>query len=126
MRRQGGFTLLETLIALAVVALFFGALLPPMVMNLERVEADAMRAEALLVASNQLEAHVVIAADTEGRFEGSEGVLSWRATVEQAGAAARTADAVTPYALRRVRVDVFARARAPLVSLETYRVGVVR
>ena len=126
MRRQDGFSLLETLIALAVVALFFGVLLPPIMTNLERIEADALRAEALLVAANQLEAHTVIAADAEGRFEGSEGALTWRATVEQAGTAARAVDTVKPYALRRVQVDVFAQGRVPLVSLETYRIGVVR
>ena len=33
MQQQDGFSLLETLIALAVVALFFGVLLPPIVLN---------------------------------------------------------------------------------------------
>ncbi|MBP6456997.1 MAG: type II secretion system protein [Pseudoxanthomonas sp.] len=125
MQRQSGFSLLETLIALVVMTLCFGALLPLIVTNLERVEADALLAEALLLAANQLETHAVIAEDTQGQYEGQEGSLSWKATVEPAGPAAGEAGA-KPYALRRVHVDVFSRERKPLVSLETYRAGVIR
>lgn len=126
MRGQRGFSLLETLVALAVAALFCGALLPPMVTNLDRIEADALRAEALRVAASQLDAHVVIAAETEGRFEGREGAFSWTATIAQAGTGSRALDAARPFSLRRVRVDVFVHGREPLVSLETHRVGVIR
>jgi len=123
---QRGFSLLETLITLAVAALFFGVLLPSIVTNLDRIKADTLRAEALLVAQNQMEAHAVIATEMEGRFEGQDGPFSWMATIEQSEKKDRSAGTAGPFSLRRVHVDVFFQGGQPLVSLEAYRVGAIR
>jgi general secretion pathway protein I len=126
MRVQEGFSLLEILVALAVAALFFGTLLPTMVTNLDRTHADASRAAALRVAQNQIEVHAVIAHDIGGRFAGRDGSFAWMATIDQMETGAGAPGAASPFALRRVRVDVFEERTQPIVSLEVYRVGVVR
>ena len=127
-RAQAGFSLLEILVALAVAALLFGTLLPTMVTNLDRTHADASRSAALRVAQSQIEIHTVIAHDMDGRFEGRDGSFAWAATIDQAetGAGAGAQGAASPFVLRRVRVDVFEERIQPIVSLEVYRVGVVR
>lgn len=126
MRVQAGFSLLEILVALAVAALFFGILLPTMVTNLDRTHADASRSAALRVAQSQIEIHTVIAHDMDGRFEGRDGSFAWAATIDQAETGAGAQGAASPFVLRRVRVDVFEERTQPIVSLEVYRVGVVR
>lgn len=125
-RAQAGFSLLEILVALAVAALFFGTLLPTMVTNLDRTHADASRSAALRVAQSQIEIHTVIAHDMDGRFEGRDGSFAWAATIDQAETGAGAQGAASPFVLRRVRVDVFEERTQPIVSLEVYRVGVVR
>lgn len=129
-RAQAGFSLLEILVALAVAALFFGTLLPTMVTNLDRTQSDASRSAALRVAQSQIEIHMVIAHDMDGRFEGRDGSFAWAATIDQAetgaGAGAGAQGAASTFVLRRVRVDVFEERTQPIVSLEVYRVGVVR
>ena len=126
MRVQAGFSLLEILVALAVAALFFGTLLPTMVTNLDRTHADASRSAALRVAQSQIEIHTVIAHEMDGRFEGRGGSFAWVATIDQAETGAGAPGAASPFVLRRVRVDVFEERTQPIVSLEVYRVGVVR
>ena len=125
-RAQAGFSLLEILVALAVAALFFGTLLPTMVTNLDRTQSDASRSAALRVAQSQIEIHMVIAHDMDGRFEGRDGSFAWAATIDQAETGAGAQGAASPFVLRRVRVDVFEERTQPIVSLEVYRVGVVR
>lgn len=125
-RAQAGFSLLEILVALAVAALLFGTLLPTMVTNLDRTHADASRSAALRVAQSQIEIHTVIAHDMDGRFEGRGGSFAWVATIDQAETGADAQGAASPFVLRRVRVDVFEERTQPIVSLEVYRVGVVR
>lgn len=125
-RAQAGFSLLEILVALAVAALFFGTLLPTMVTNLDRTHADASRSAALRVAQSQIEIHMVIAHEMDGRFEGRDGSFAWAATIDQAETGAGAQGAASPFVLRRVRVDVFEERTQPIVSLEVYRVGVVR
>lgn len=126
MRVPNGFSLLEILIALAVAALFFGTLLPTVVTNLDRVQRDASHAAAFRVAHSQIEIHAVIAHDMEGRFEGQDGLFPWTATIDQMESGAGMRYTVSPFALRRVRVDVLQERSQPFVSLEVYRVGVVR
>ncbi|MBS0352458.1 MAG: prepilin-type N-terminal cleavage/methylation domain-containing protein [Proteobacteria bacterium] len=126
MRVQEGFSLIEVLVALAVAALFFGILLPMVVTTLDRTHADASRAEALRVAQSQIEIHAVIAHDMGGRFEGRDGSFAWTATIDQTETGAGAQGAASSFALRRVRVDVFQERTQPIVSLEVYRVGVVR
>ena len=125
-RAQEGFSLLEILVALAVAALFFGTLLPTMVTNLDRTQSDASRSAALRVAQSQIEIHMVIAHDMDGRFEGRDGSFAWAATIDQAETGAGAQGAASTFVLRRVRVDVFEERTQPIVSLEVYRVGVVR
>ncbi len=126
MRVQHGFSLLETLITLAVAALFFSVLLPSIVTNLDRIKADTLHAEALLVAQSQMDAHAVIATEMDGHFEGQEGSFSWIATIEPSEKKDRSAGTAAPFSLRRVHVDIFFQEGQPLVSLEAYRVGVIR
>ncbi|MXS80727.1 general secretion pathway protein I [Nitrosomonas eutropha] len=123
---QRGFSLLEILVTLAVAALFFGVLLPSIVTNLDRIKADTLRAAALLVAQNQMDAHAVIATEMGGRFEGQDGPFSWTATIEPSEKKDRSTGTAGPFLLRRVHVDVFFQGDQPLVSLEAYRVGAVR
>lgn len=125
-RVQRGFSLLETLVTLAVAALFFGVLLPLIVTNLDRIKADTLRAEALLVAQNQMDAHAVIAMEMEGHFEGQDGSFSWTATIEPSEMKDRSAGTAGLFSLRRVHVDVFFQGGQPLVSLEAYRIGAIR
>lgn len=126
MREQHGFSLLETLITLAVAALFFSVLLPSIVTSLDRIKADTLHAEALLVAQSQMDAHAVIAMEMDGPFKGQVGLFSWTATIEPSGKEERSVNAVAPFSLRRVHVDVFFQEDHPLVSLEAYRIGVIR
>ncbi len=129
MRVQAGFSLLEILVALAVAALFFGILVPPMVTNLDRTHADASRSAALRVAQSQIEIHTVIAHDMDGRFEGARRIIcvGWQQSIKRkpVPVPARKAPQA-PLCCAVCALHVFEERIQPIVSLEVYRVGVVR
>ncbi len=87
MRTQRGFTLIEVLVALAVVALALGALARA-ASNAAEVQLDAERRTlALWVASNRL-ADLELAPVSAGRSNGSArmGGIDWRWQVDVAAA----------------------------------------
>ncbi len=124
--RYRGFSLLEILVALVVVTLFCSAMLPAMIISLERMETNAHRATALLIARSQLEKHAVIAHDIEGHFEGREGAFTWVAVIDQQKSQPEHFTWTTPFTLRRVHIEVFHEPAPPLASLTVYRVGRVQ
>jgi general secretion pathway protein I len=87
--RSEGFTLVEVLVALAIVAIAFGVALGVLSGGLSRLDHDHNVQHALLVAQSEL-ARVgqdVAVADGEIRGEGESG-FAWRIAISPYGAAA--------------------------------------
>ena len=124
-RTAGGFSLLEVLVAFAITALFFGALLPAAVAALDRLADVRLRSSALAVARSTLERHVAIARFEEGVFDGHQGGFAWRTSISRLRPAAAS-DPVERLALREIRVEVSTADAQPIISLAAYRLGEIR
>lgn len=124
-RGEGGFSLLETLVAFALAALFLGIALPATVSSLDRLADVEHRSTALAAARSTLERHLVIARIDEGTFDGHQNGFTWRASILRAETAP-PADHPISAALRRVDVEVSAIDGKPLIRLTAYRLGELR
>lgn len=120
---EHGFSLLEVLVAFALTALFFSAILPASVSSLDRLMDTRLRSSALAIARSTLERHVVIARFEEGVFDGHQGDFTWRAFISRPQT---TAEPPSLLALRQIRVEVSTVDAQPIISLSTYRLGVIR
>lgn len=119
MRRDGGFVLLETLVATAIVAMLLAALF-----NAATTEARAARRvadtrAALMVARSQLDAVGSAIPLRPGLTRGLDGPLAWTVAVERYG---RGTAAGAPM---RVEARVAARGRT-LARLATIKLAPVR
>lgn len=124
-QRESGFSLLETLVAFAIAALFLGAALPATVSSLDRLADVERRSTALAVARSTLERHLVIARVDEGTFDGHQSGFTWRASILRAETTP-PADRPISAALRKVDVEVSAIDGKPVVRLTAYRLGELR
>lgn len=124
-RREGGFSLLEILVAFAVAALFLSAALPATVSSLDRLADVERRSKALVIARSTLERHVVIARFEEGVFDGRQGGFTWRTSVLRAESTPLAGQPVS-VAMRRIDVELSALDGGPLIKLTAYRLGELR
>jgi len=124
-RPERGFSLLEVLVAFAVTALFFGAILPAAVSSLDRLADVRLRSRALAIARSTLERYVAIARFEEGTFEGRQADLVWRTSIARLQPAP-TAESGGALALRQIRVQVLTADAQPIITLATYRLGEIR
>ena len=79
-RRQSGFTLLETLVAMTLLALLAGALMPVFQQGLAVLERGDRRTQAVMLAQALLEEHAV-RREEEGAASaqsGAEGEFQWQ------------------------------------------------
>lgn len=130
-RPEQGFSLLEVVVAFALTALFFSAILATIVSSLDRLTDTEIRSRALAIASSALAKHAAIARFEDGAFEGRQGDFSWRTSISQVHASAKavspTSGPAGPFALRRIHVEVSTTVDAqPIIALSTYRLGEVR
>jgi prepilin-type N-terminal cleavage/methylation domain-containing protein len=121
-RHDGGFTLVEVVVALAVAGLFAGVAMPVAQDAVQRLMRSREQGAALIAACSALETHALVAAHGEGVFEQRHGAFVVKTQVSAVdGAETRGAISLV---LRRIRVDVHgSQAQEPLLSLVTYRVG---
>lgn len=130
-RSEQGFSLLEVVVALALTALFFSAMLPATGASLERLADTETRARALAIARSTLAKHAAIARFEDGAFEGRQGDFCWRTSISQvrhpAQPASPTSGPAGSFALRQVQVEVSTVVDAqPVIALSTYALGEVR
>lgn len=123
-RHEHGFSLLEVLIAFALTALFFSAILPSAVSSLDRLVDTHLHSSALAIARSTLERHVVIARFEEGVFDGHQGGFSWRAFISQLQSTVE--EPSTLLTLRQIRVEVSTGDAPPIITLSTYQLGEIR
>lgn len=120
--RDQGFSLIEALVALAIIAALAGALAGALGDHARAARMIAERRSALVVAQSAM---ARIAAG-ERVDSGSDGALVWHAAREpyDAGGAlgAGTAGSID-LPLEQVRIDVEDGARHHLVTLQTVRIG---
>lgn len=119
-RRERGFALLETLVAVGVIAMVMGMTFRTVSANAQAARMMADRRAAVLIAQSALEAASGSASDVSLERGGRERGLRWEVTVEPYGGEAR--DSGVP--LQRVTVTVESEAsRRPLVRLGTLRLA---
>jgi type II secretory pathway pseudopilin PulG len=120
-RRSGGFTLIEALVALALV-LAFAAALTPHLFQSRRIVADAdSRVAAHVLLRALLDAPFDRANLTQATREGALDGLSWRVVTVPLPATAAGADRPS-WSTYRVVASV-AWGRAQMISAETIRLG---
>lgn len=124
-RSERGFSLLEVLVAFAVTALFFGAILPAAVSSLDRLADVRLHSRALSMARSTIEKHAAIARFEEGVFESRQGDLVARTSIARLQPAP-PAESGGLLALREIRVQVSTVDARPLITLATYRLGEIR
>lgn len=122
-QHEHGFSLLEVLVAFALTALFFSALLPAAISSIDRLVDTRLRSSALAVARSTLERHAVIARFEEGVFDGHQGGFAWRAFISRLNPAAEPSSLL---ALRKIRVEVSTADAQPIITLSTYQLGEIR
>lgn len=119
---MAGVTLLEVLVALAACAMLVTLLLPSIVSELRRVQLSRLQAQAVLVASQQIELLGVWPAVEPKPREGVEGRLRW--VVRQVKVDAPGADGGAPATLRHFRITVNGEdVSSPLVDVVVRRLG---
>jgi len=112
---EGGFSLIEALVALAVLAIASVGLVRAVESHIDSTRAMELRAAAMWVAENRL-AEVQLADPAAGAAETTMLDQQWRVEVERS----RTEDA----AIDKVRILVFAAdQRSPLASLDGFVEG---
>lgn len=117
---EAGFSLVETLVALAVIAGMSGMLFEAISTHAQAADRVARKREAILLARSLLAQATVPQGPGELANTGRWRSLSWRFTRGAVGGGARDSAA----ALERVRIDVMDRATGRrLVRVQTLRLG---
>ena len=119
----GGFTLLEVLIAFAILVVCLGVLMRVFAGGLGSLDSSRHHATAVLVARSVMERIGIEFPLAAGRFSGDAGgEYRWQAEVRRSDIAEAVAAGGADYAPYDVTVAVAWRDR-PLVSLKTLRLG---
>lgn len=120
LRHQGGFSLLETIIALVILALAFATLFEAYGNGIRAISAGNRHAEARLLAQSLL-ATVSEPAKPETRT-GTSGDLSWRLVVKPASGDLASTEEAAPNPLYEVLATV-AWTPGRRISLRSLRLG---
>ncbi|MCE9521369.1 MAG: prepilin-type N-terminal cleavage/methylation domain-containing protein [Alphaproteobacteria bacterium] len=121
MTGERGFTLVETLVAFAILAVVLVALYDAMGTSFRTFHAAAEVNEAVLIAQSQLDRIVALKRlpdETQGKVDGTP--FQWRLDIRPQSEAQEKQQANSPLSAVTVRLDVTwpGRARAQSVSLE--------
>jgi len=117
---EAGFSLVETLVALAVIAGMSGMLFESISTQARAADRVARKREAILLARSLLAQAMVPQGPGALAETGRWRDLSWRFTQNAVGGGARDSAA----ALQRLRIDVMDRATGRrLVGVQTLRLG---
>lgn len=122
--REAGFTLLEALVALAVLALSFAALFEVYTGGLSTVSATDGHLRARLLAQS-LMAEVRAGAPTPGALNGRNGDMTWTITTRPAPELSADVGPQNPWRAYAVEVAV-TWPPGRVVRLETVRLGKAR
>jgi prepilin-type N-terminal cleavage/methylation domain-containing protein len=112
---EAGFTLVEVLVALAIIATMAGAAFAAIAQDAYTRRAVRLRGEALLIAQSALDRAVAGERVDNGRL----GPLAWHVERQAYGAA----DPIGHDALEEVTVHVDDDAGRPVISLSTVRIA---
>lgn len=113
--RHGGYILIETLVALLVLALVLGTVLTAVSGSLQRQRAALETRRALMVARSQMDAVGSAIPLATGPTSGVSADVAWRADVDLVGAPTRTGT------LARVSVSAGPTGRPARVRLSELR-----
>lgn len=118
--REAGFTLIEVIVALAVMALLLGALFQSFGGGLDRLSRADWEQRASLIARSQLDEALRLPLD-EAEDRGREGDFVWRRNVTEVPFAALGLDEVSGWQAYRLEVQVTWAERQAL-TLSSLRV----
>lgn len=116
-RGARGFSLVETLVALAIVAAMAGVVFAAIGANARAAGAMRQRRAAILLAQSLLAQATIAAGPYRLGERGRWGAMSWRASVRRAGQGARDGGP----ALEEVAIEVRGVDGARLASVRTLR-----
>lgn len=115
-----GFTLLEVLVALIVISMFLGLLLPGAQMSAQRMQYAMLRSRASLLAKSQLETLYASHSVSPGVTTGNDEDLVWEVTVSNGN---ETTAQGTGFVLRDIRVKVMMlHETEPLMDVSAKRI----
>lgn len=117
-----GFTLLETLTALAILALAFASLLGTFSTGLRAVRTADSYVEALNLAQSLLEEQTQSLTQQIGTSQGTYKELAWAVAVEQASVSGIPIQNISRWELYRVTVRISWKPNRE-ISLETLKLG---
>lgn len=107
-QKSSGFTLLEVLVALIVVALCTTALLPPTVASARRADLALQQNRAMILARSQLDAFAAHPSTLIGVVGGNEGGLEWKIVASDPNSQRAWREDDFGVALRTLRITVVA------------------
>ena len=114
-RLPGGYILIETMVALLILALVLGAVLEAVSGSLQRQRAALETRRALMVARSQMDAIGSVIPLAAGPTTGVSAEIAWRADIDLVGAATRAGT------LARVTVSAGPPSRPARVRLSELR-----